>query len=77
MALITSTSDPTLWAALNSLYQENTKLGYIQRGATCYTVHQTTGGEVAFVEKENEDLFDSRSLTGSRPTSYSKLDGTV
>lgn len=77
MALITETSNPTLWAALNSMYQENPKAAYIQRNTTCYTVHQTTDGDIAFVERDNQELFDSRSLIGSRPASYSKLDGTT
>lgn len=77
MALITEVGEPVLWAVLNSLYQANTKTTWIQRGNSCYTVHMLTTGDIAFNERENQDLFDSRSLSNSRPASYTKLDGSV
>lgn len=74
MAIITSESDPALHAVLSTKWNSQGKPGWIINSKTTYRVVGTVSGEVAFSEQANKDLFDSRSVTGSRPATYTKLD---
>ncbi len=75
MAMITQASDPTLWGNLSSVYWQG-PTGYILFGSVHYTVHQLADGTLGFVAKTNKELYDSRSLSNSKPASYNKLDGS-
>ena len=74
--MITQSSDPALWASLEAAYNES-PASYIVYANIHYTVHQDTSGDLGFVAKTNEELFDSRSLSVSKPASYRKMDGNV
>ena len=74
MALITSTSDPTLWGQLEASHDQDPNASFVMHGGKTYRVIQETTNTVAYLLKTNEELFDSRSITGSKPASYNKLD---
>jgi len=48
--------------------------GWVIYAGVHYKFVETVAGTPAFVEFTNQELFDSRSLTDSRPATYSKLD---
>ena len=73
MALITQGDNPTLWATLNSLYVSYGS-GHVTVGTVLYRCHQLSDGSIAFEEIDNMDYIDSRSITGSKSASYTKLD---
>lgn len=76
MALITQVSDPVLWAKLYDewMSEENREPGWVYLDGASYQVMYETSGDVGFVKHENIDMIDSRSIIGSKPTTYS-LDG--
>lgn len=73
MAIVTSTSDPTLWNKLMAI-QILTEAGWVQDGQTLYLYVLNSSDGSEFHSKTEEELFDSRSIIGSRPASYTKLD---
>jgi len=77
MALVTQSGDPALWAILDDIYQINTDVVWVLHGGITYRVVKMTDGSTTFNPKTNRELYDSRSITGSKPASYNKLDGEV
>ena len=75
MALVTQVSDPTLWASLNSALAENPEAKTVLKSGTHYLVIQMADGSIAYNSKTNKELYDSRSLSRSKPAGYTKLDG--
>ena len=75
MTIVTDTSNPTLWNKLNEWWIAAGRPGWVMDAGTHYKVVQATDQDVEFHEHTSQELFDSRSITGSKPTSYSKLDG--
>jgi hypothetical protein len=74
MALVTQASDPTLWAALNSALATNPTAKTVLKGKVHYRVIQMEDNTIAYNSKTSKELFDSRSLTRSKPAAYKKLE---
>ena len=77
MALITSVSNPGLWASLNQLWVDDAEPGYVILAHKYYRVYRTSpDADVAFKLLEVvKDLLDTRSVSKSkRKTSYRNLD---
>lgn len=73
MTIVTVTSDPTLWNRLMAI-QILTEAGWVQDAQTLYKYVQNSASGVEFHSKTQKELYDSRSIIGSRKVSYSKLD---
>jgi hypothetical protein len=65
--MITQTSDPILWDQLNELW---TGAGWVIHSGGTYRVFTLSDGSTGFLEKTTKELVDSRSLIGSKPSSY-------
>jgi hypothetical protein len=62
MALITSTSDPTLYAALVSARSDFEQAGWVIYQNLHYKVKETSSGEVAFELHDSEETAKSTSF---------------
>lgn len=71
---ITSTSDPTLFAALQAKWEDEGEQGWVIYGSNSYRVLNSSTGSLEFLEYTPRELYDSRSTTGPKPASYKKLD---
>jgi hypothetical protein len=75
MALITSVSDPSLWATLNAKWQsEGSTPGWVVYENVHYKISFDTSGGVQFSSQTTLDYVDSRSLIGSKPATYKKIE---
>jgi len=75
MTLITSTSNPTLHTKLSTAWNDLRKPGWVMDKYDHYkVVFLHPSGEIAFSLDTNRAMYDSRSLSGSRPATYNKLD---
>ena len=74
MALITSVSDPALWATLKAKWLSQGQPGWVVNENVHYKVSKDTTDEVQFTSRTTENLIDSRSTIGSKPTTYNKLE---
>lgn len=75
MARITSTGDPVLWQTLYDMWLRDKKPHHVVSATQYYEAVITTSDAVVFDEVTQVSLYDSRSLTKSKPSSYTKLDG--
>lgn len=72
--IITQAGDPTLWNTLNNMWAESNFAGWITQGYVHWRTVVNTSGDVEFHEKETLDLLDSRSVSKSKPASYTDLE---
>lgn len=70
--IITSDSDPILWAKLYEAYLYN-KPGNVTLRRDLYRVVHLTDQQIGFIKVETLEYLDSRSLLGSKKASYKKL----
>ena len=75
MTIITSTSDPELWATLYDLYVAEHNPRNVVQSADIYLCVINSVGEIEFHTVEPMEYIDSRSLKNSRSASYGNLDG--
>jgi hypothetical protein len=74
MTLITETSDPTLHTKLKTAFEAQRQPGWIMDGYKHYRVVYEDTNKLAFELVGNRAMYDSRSVIGSRPATYTKLD---
>ena len=72
--IITQTSNPTLWAVLNSSYLSQDRPHTVLAGSSMYVAYENTSGEVEFKLIDTIDYIDSRSLKNSKKATYGNLD---
>lgn len=73
-ALITETSDPSLWESLRDAFLYEAKSpSHVCVGKALYKVVWMADGSMAFSLIETLNYLDSRSLKKSKKASYSKL----
>lgn len=77
MSLITQASDPVLFAQLHAMYIAQRQPGWVVVGEKHYRHVQESDGDEAYQLVDNRSLYDSRSLTLSKPAVYTELDQEI
>ena len=69
---VTQSNNIELWTILSEKLEGDD--GWIVHDGVHYRASAENDGTLAFIAYPTEELYDSRSMAGSKPASYNKLD---